>query len=207
MKIKFDENHENLEKYFKMAHIDIEKFTQILEDMEKEVAEFFSKNGGELFLTPFDTKKFSQHKAKLDFISKFVEYVRDIELPLIRVSSDRSKLIRETIGRCLPPVNSSDLRKADKFIDKILKINTKELRNISELKERGLYVDLEGNSLITPSSRVFEVATLEDLLMVLLIMLKSDITLFSKIKWSEKIKIVSNTVIVRVSNNKDTGKI
>ena len=46
---------------------------------------FFDENDPESLLIPFNTETFSDHNSKIKFLSRFIKYIREIQLPLLRI--------------------------------------------------------------------------------------------------------------------------
>lgn len=159
--------------FIKKVHISKKKFDSYISKINEDY-----KTDINWFMKPFDTNTFSQHNKKIEFLSKFIEYIRHTQLPLIRATSDRDKMIRELFGRYISKDKLLNLKDSDKIIDNILNVvDTKQFNDILELKENGLYLDVQNDVFISPSSRSFETETLENLLEILIIMAKNEITL------------------------------
>ncbi len=170
-------NNPDLRKtFFQSAHINVGKYNNEISKRGKAIEDFFDDVGQKYFTTPFDTISFSDHNAKIKFLSKFIRYIREIQFPLIRSSSDRSKLIRDILGRYISKNKSADTKEADKIIDNILDVDDEQLSDIVNLKEYGLYLHVQSDVYINPSARSFEVATLENLLTLLIGMAKVEVS-------------------------------
>ena len=48
---------------------------------------FFDENDPESLLIPFNIETFSDHNSKIKFLSRFIKYIREIQLPLLRTSA------------------------------------------------------------------------------------------------------------------------
>ncbi len=163
------------ETFIKKAHIKKNKIVE--KRLQEKIKAFSSENNAHLFMMPFDTKTFTEHKNKIEFLSKFIEHIRDIELPLIREASDRDKMIREILGRYISKNKLLNLQGTDKIIDNILNVDTAQFNDILAVKEHGLYLDVQNNTFISPSARSFDTDTLENLLDLLIGVAKNEITL------------------------------
>lgn len=170
-------NHDSINTYFQSLHIDQESYNKKIDELDSRITEFFDNADLKNFFTPFDTKSFSNHNAKIKFLSKFIKYIREIELPIIRSGSDRIKSTREIFGKYISKNKLINIKEADKIIDNILDIDYEQLNYIINLKEHGLYLDVENNTYISPNARSFETGTLENLLSLLISMAKNEVSL------------------------------
>jgi hypothetical protein len=187
----FDNNPDFLKTFFQLAHIVGKSYNKKMSELEDVITEFFDKVDQTYFLTPFDTISFSNHEAKIEFLSKFIKYIREIQLPLLRSSSDRAKLKREILGRYISKNKSLDTKEGDKIIDNILDVDVEQLRDIVNLKEYGLYLHVQNDVYIYPSARSFETETLVNLLALLIGMAKNEVSLlFIVLGKAKKIKKV-----------------
>lgn len=176
--IKRLDGDQNFEKAFlEVAHIDKKKIKNTVEEMSEKLESFNSKNEPNWFAMPFDVNTFKRHDAKITFLSTFIYYIREIQFPIIRKSSDRIKAIREIYGGYISTSRIADFKDFDQAIDGILDINVEQLNLIIDSKEYGLYLDIENNTIISPSVRRFETTTLESLLSLLIAMAQSELTL------------------------------
>ena len=174
----FNENS-TLSEYLKRAlHLDEEKFNKITGENENKFREYLGNVQFENLINPFDEKSFSNHNAKINYLSLMIGLVKNISLPIFRYSIDREKLTRELLGKFIPKIELED---QDKIINEILNINTNNLSEIIRMKEKGLYVDIEGGSLISPSSRVFVPSILNDLLSLLIVLSKNEMVFLAKV--------------------------
>jgi hypothetical protein len=173
----FDNNPDFLKALFQSAHIVKKSYNKKVSDLSNEITEFFENVDPLYFFTPFDTISFSDHDAKIKFLSKFIKYIREISLPLLRSSFDRGKLKREILGRYISRDKSTDMDGADKIIDYILDVNDEQLSDIVNLKEYGFYLHVQNDVYVNPSARIFEKDTLEKLLALLIQMAKSEVSL------------------------------
>ncbi len=69
------------------------------------------------------------------------------------------------------------MKEIDKIIDDILDVDDNQLTYIVNLKEYGLYLDVENDVYLSPSARTFETETLENLLALLIGMAKNEVSL------------------------------
>ncbi len=175
----FENQPDLLENFLKTAHINLDKYNRNIQENEKSVKEFLNENVENSFLRPFDSETFKDHKSKIEFLSKFVKYMREVQLPLIIDSQDRTKLIGELVGRYIPK-NYLTKKDARNQINAMLNINVDQLSDIVDLKERGLYVDIEGNALVSPISRPYEIEILGNLLVFLIALIKNEIVILTK---------------------------
>lgn len=187
----FKKNPGQIEIFLNSAHIKRDKYNKTLKKIEKSLEEFFSENDPALFMTPFDTKTFSEHDAKIDFLSKFIRYVREIQLPLLRESSDRVKVIREILGRYISKTSLSNIEENDDIIDDILNVDDKQLGDIIKLKEDALYLGVQNDVFLSPSSRSYETKTLENLLALLIGMVKNELSLLFIVLKKKSVKITA----------------
>jgi hypothetical protein len=174
-------NEEHIDVFLESAHIDSKKLKKSIEELARKKEEFFGKYDVSSFLTPFNTQTFSNHKAKIKFLSKFIWYTREIQLPLLESSYDAGKIINDVIGPYFPKNKLSNLEENYKAIYDILNINEDQLEDIVNLKEYGFYLDIQSGVYISPSSRVYETKTLENLLASLLIMAKAELILLNSV--------------------------
>ena len=86
-KILFDQNLNALETLRKTAHINRKEFNKKIEEIYKSIMKFFDENDPESLLIPFNTETFSDHNSKIKFLSRFIKYIREIQLPLLRTSA------------------------------------------------------------------------------------------------------------------------
>jgi len=182
-------NEEHIDVFLESAHIDSKKLKKGIEKLARKKEEFFGKYDVSSFLTPFNTQTFSNHKAKIKFLSKFIWYTREIQLPLFENSYDAGKIINDVIGPYFPKNKLSNLEENYKAIYDILNINDNKLEYIVNLKEHGLYLDIQNGVYISPSSRSYETATLENLLALLLVMAKGDMAYLNIVLEKLSVKI------------------
>ena len=168
------ENRNFLDAYIKKLHIDKNKIDNRIKEINSLEA-LFSENDINWFMMPFDTKTFSKHNEKIEFLSKFIKYIRTM-LPIMSGTYDPVKRAREIIGRYISRDKLANIKDADKGVDDILNIDTNQIKDILEKKEQGLYLDVQNNVFISPSARIFETETLENLLDLLIGMAKSEMT-------------------------------
>jgi len=183
----FDKNEEQSDILLEAYHIS-KKFEKGIEELEHKKEEFFRKYDLSSLLIAFDTQKFSNHKEKIKFLSKFIGHIREIALPLFESSyssDDLDKIINDVIGPYFQKNKPSDLKENPKAIPKaiydIFNINDDELEYIVNLKEQGLYLNIQNGIYISPSSRVYETKTLEILLASLLKMAKARLILLNSV--------------------------
>lgn len=172
-----ENNPDFLKTFFQSAHIKVNNYNKEISKLGNAIEDFFDDVGQEYFTSPFDTNSFSDHDAKIKFLSKFIKYIREIQLPLLRSSSDRGKLKRDTLGRYISKNKSADTQEADKIMDNILDVDDEQLSDIVNLKEYGLYLHVQNDVYIYPSARSFEIETLENLLALLIGMAKNEVSL------------------------------
>ncbi|SJK85223.1 hypothetical protein [Cuniculiplasma divulgatum] len=175
----FERNPQFLKRFLQLTHIKVDEYNKEVSKISKAISDFFDDVGQEYFSNPFDTISFSNHDAKIEFLSKFIKYIREIQLPILRTSSDRGKLRRDILGRYLSKSKSADMKKADEIIDDILDIDDEQLGDIVSLKEYGLYLHVQNDFYISPNARSFEMETLENLLALLIGMAKNEVSLLS----------------------------
>ncbi len=173
----FDKRPGLMKTFLRSAHISINSYNENIGKLGSVITDFFDDVDPAYFLVPFDTNSFADHGAKIRFLSKFIKYIREIQLPLLRNSSDRGKLKREILGRYISKNKSMDTKEADKLIDEILDVDDEQLSYIVNLKEYGLYLHVEKDVYIYPSARSFETETLENLLALLIGMAKNEVSL------------------------------
>jgi hypothetical protein len=171
--ISVDKNPNFFEALLKVGYVDTEKISDILDDILPKIIEFFSKYNPDSFMMPFDSKRWKDHKAKISYLSQLIEYINKIALPITRASSDRTKAIGDILGKHISI--KRDLKEIDAEIDNILNVNYEHLTEIVRLKESGLYVDISNDVFIAPSSIPFETETLENLLDLLIGMIKGEV--------------------------------
>jgi hypothetical protein len=176
-KILFDQNLNALETFRKTVHINRKEYNKKIEEISKSITKFFDENDPESLLIPFNTETFSDHNSKIKFLSTFIKYIREIQLPLLRTSSDRIKQAREILGGYISKNKLSNMKEIDKIIDDILDVDDNQLTYIVNLKEYGLYLDVENDVYLSPSARTFETETLENLLALLIGMAKNEVSL------------------------------
>ncbi len=176
-KVLFDQNTNALETFLKTAHINRKEYNKKMEEISKSITEFFDENDPESLLMPFNTETFSDHNSKIKFLSTFIKYIREIVLPLLRTSSDRIKQTREILGGYISKNKLSNMKEIDNIIDDILDVDYNQLTYIVNLKEYGLYLDVENDVYLSPSARRFETETLENLLALLIGMAKNEVSL------------------------------
>ncbi len=170
-----DENPDFFVTQFKVAHIEKEKYNTIIKEIKPKIKEFFSKNNPDLFMMPFDSENWYDHKAKISYHSKFIKYTREITIPMARASSDRAKAVGDILRGYISKKYLSDFEKLDAEIDKILNVDEEQLIDIVKLKENGLYVDIKNNVYVSPSSIPYETETLENLLNLFIEMVKGEV--------------------------------
>ena len=176
-KILFDKNSKALETLMQTAHINRKEYNKKIEEIYETITKFFDENDPESLLIPFNTETFSDHNSKIKFLSKFIKYIREIQLPLIRTSSDRIKQAREILGGYISKTKLLNIKEIDKIIDYILDVDDNQLTYIVNLKEYGLYLDVENDVYLSPSTRRFETETLENLLALLIGMARNEVSL------------------------------
>ena len=189
-----DKNEEHIDVFLESAHIDNKKLKEKIEELARKKEEFFGKYNVSSFLTPFNTETFSNHKAKIKFLSKFIWYTREIQLQLSKSSYDMGKIINDVIGQYFPQNRLSNLKENYKAIYDILNINEDQLEDIVNLKEHGLYLDIQSGVYISPSSRIYETATLENLLKLLLVMAKGELIYLDNVLKKLSVKISEKKV-------------
>ncbi|KQB35282.1 hypothetical protein [Acidiplasma aeolicum] len=194
----FDQNTEYINVFMKNAHINRNKYTKKMDELKNVIINCCDKKDISSLLMPFNKETFSNHKEKIKFLFRFIKYIRNIELPLIRSSSDRVKLTREILGEYISKSKLSNMKEIDKIIDNILDVNDSQLTYIIDLKESGLYLDVQKGVYISPSAKNFEIETLEDLLILLLGMAKNELVLIIKVINNESIK---NPNKIKKANN------
>ena len=172
-KILADKNPDFFETQLKVGHIDTEKISDVLVNILPEISEFFSKYNPDSFMRPFDSDGWKHHEVKISYLSQLIEYINKIALPITRASSDRTKAIGDILGKHISI--KPDLKEIDAEIDSILDVNYEHLTEIVRLKESGLYVDISNGVFISPSSSPFETGTLENLLELLIGMIKGEV--------------------------------
>ena len=172
-KKNFDENPGLIKSYL---HLDEKKYNEAIKKNEEEIKKYMSKVKPEYFMSPFDINSFSNHEAKIKYLSSLIKFIKRVALPIIRGSMDKEKLTRELLGKYITNIDSN---RADEEVDEILNIDETQLRDIISLKENGFYVDIKGNSLISPSSRPYYPQVLEELLGLLIAIIKNDVIVLS----------------------------
>ncbi|MHB1507087.1 MAG: hypothetical protein ACYCUZ_03405 [Cuniculiplasma sp.] len=177
-KKNLDENPDLIWIFFEVMRIDINKYDEAIKNNENNIKKYFSDNTFKSFMTPFDKNSFSNHIAKIAFLSNLVNYIKMISRPLIIQSQDRETFVRDIIGKFVGEINIKD---SDRTIEDILNIKEDQLLELVSFKEKGFYVDIEGGTLISPSSRTYYPYILEDLLILLIAMNKNEVTVISKI--------------------------
>jgi len=184
-----DKNDDKIDVFLESAHIDSKKLEEAIRELAPKKGEFFRDYDPSSLSTPFDTKKFSNHKEKIKFLSKFIRYAREIQLPLLERSVDFGKAINEVIGRYLPRNKISNAEENYRVIHDFLSVNDSELEDIVNLKEYGLYLDVQNGIYISPSSRVYETITLENLLAGLLTLAKNELVYLNNVLKKLSVKI------------------
>jgi hypothetical protein len=184
-----DKNKEQIDVFLDSAHIDNKKLKKWTEEFSQKIEEYFGKYDLSFLFIPFDKQKFSNHKEKIKFLSKFILYTREILIPLIESISDVDKKINDVIGPYFSKNKLSELKKNYKAIYDILNINDKNLEYIVKLKEYGLYLDIQNGIYISPSSRSYETETLENLLALLLGMAKGELIYLNNVLKKLSVKI------------------
>lgn len=174
-KSSLDEMNNFLQNQFNVSHFKMEKFHTNIEKIIPKINRFFSENNPNTFLIPFDSQNWYSHKAKIKYLSKLIEYIRDIVLPLTRTSTDREKAIKDNLGGYISTKSLPNFKEIDNEIDRILMVDEKQLLDIVGRKEKGLYVDIEGDSYLSPSSVTHEIETLKNLLGLLIGMAKVEL--------------------------------
>ena len=176
-KVLFEQNQNAFETFMKTAHINRKGYNKKIEEISKSITKFFDENDPESLLIPFNTDTFSDHNSKIKFLSTFIKYIREIQLPLTRTSSDRIKQAREILGGYISKKKLSYTKEIDRFIDHILDVDDNQLSYIVNLKEYGLYLDVENDVYLSPSAGSFETETLKNLLTLLIVMAKNEVSL------------------------------
>ena len=177
----FDQNPNLIKTYFELLHIDLTRYTKAIQKNEPKIKKYLSDMTFKLFLHPFDKDSFTNHRKKIKFLSKLIWYIKNITLPLLKSSQDREKFAKDILGKY---VGKIDLKTADKVTSEILSINEGELEELVSLKEKGIYVDIEGGTFINPSSRNYYPDILQNLLVLLISMSKNELTTLSKALWT-----------------------
>ena len=192
-KISQDKNPDFFKTQFKVAHIDMDKYDSTLKEIMPRIVAFFNKYNPDLFMMPFDSKRWYDHNVKISYLSQLIEYIREIALPLTRASSDRAKAVGDILGRYIS--KKLDLKEIDTKIDNIFNVNNEQLTEIVKLKESGLYVDTNNDVFISPSSIPFETETLENLLDSLIVMIKGEVkTLLVTLEIINSPKVTKNII-------------
>jgi len=189
-----DKNDEQIDVFLKAAHIDSKKLEKAIKKLAPKIEEFFRDYDPSSLSTPFDTKKFLYHKEKIRFLSKLIWYAREIQLQLSKSSYNTGKIINDVIGQYFPKNKLSNLEENYKAIYDILNINEDQLEDIVNLKEHGLYLDIQSGVYISPSSRIYETATLENLLQLLLVMAKGQLIYLDNVLKKLSVKISEKKV-------------
>ena len=174
----FDQNPNLIKTYFELSHIDFTKYNNAINE---KIAKYFSDTTFESFMTPFDKDSFTNHRKKIEFLSKFIWYIKNIALPLLKLSQNRENFAKDILGKYVGKIN---LKTADKVISETLNINEGKLEELVSLKEKGIYVDIEGETFISPSSRNYYPDILQNLLVLLISMSKNELTTLSKTLWT-----------------------
>lgn len=177
----FDRNLNLIERFFEVSHIDRKKYSDAIKKIEPQIEKYFSDTTFESFMTPFNKDSFTNHHKKIEFLSKLIWYIKNITLPLLKLSQDRKNFANDILGKFVGNIN---LKMSDKVISEILNINEDELEELVSLKEKGIYVDIEGETFISPSSRNYYPDILQNLLVLLISMSKNELTTLSKALWT-----------------------
>ena len=106
-----DKNKEQIDVFLDSAHIDNKKLKKWTEEFSQKIEEYFGKYDLSFLFIPFDKQKFSNHKEKIKFLSKFILYTREILIPLIESISDVDKKINDVIGPYFSKNKLSELKK------------------------------------------------------------------------------------------------
>lgn len=168
-------NPDFFETLFDVAHFEKEKYNTVIKEIMPKITGFFSRNNPDTFMMPFDSKSWYDHKAKINYISKLIKYIREIAIPIARARPDRARAIGDILGGYVSKKHPSDFKEIDTEIDKILDVDEEQLTDVIKLKENGLYVDITNNVYVSPSSIPFETETLENLLGLLIEMVKGEV--------------------------------
>jgi len=147
-----------------------------IDELTDIIASF--KDHAQLLMRPPLDEAFQHHRVKLAYVRALVETLA-IVLPISSKVEYPPELLKRAIqGPArfggLPPADR--VARARKLFDEFL---SQEVAEISVLKESGFYVDISGDgSFISPMSRVFKTAALEELADLLVTSLKGSIRLF-----------------------------
>lgn len=199
-KAQFDADPTLMNRFLSYSHFSKKKYTKILQEKSQFLTKFFNENNPDQFMQFFDKYSFADHAKKVQFLSKFIEYTREFTLPLIRGSSERAKLVKDMVGRYVK-FGPDEFKTADKFIDKTLNIDEKQLYDITDIKNRGLYLVRVGDLFVSPSSYTFITEHAENLLVVLIAIVRNDVTAFAIAKERYRGKI---TAVPKEQKNRST---
>ena len=175
----FEENEDFEKEYIKINYIDKNAFDRALDERLK----FLDISQSKIFdgsLSDINSVNFTKHQVKIEYIGDLIKLLREILLPVSRYSLDRVKLASDILGKYIAPMDSSTVANADVLVVSILSIKTDHLIEILRIKNSSLYVDAIGNHLISPSARNYEIKTLENLVLLLTVLIKNELILFSK---------------------------
>ena len=173
----FARNPDLIKIFFECLHIDRKKYNDAIQKNEPNFEKFLSETTLESFMTPFDVDSFTNHDKKIKFLSQLILYIKEIAFPLLKESQDREESTKDILGKYIGKI---DLKTADKVISEILNINEDKLGELVSLKEKGIYVDIEGGTFISPSSRNYYPDILQNLLILLISTSKNELTTLSK---------------------------
>lgn len=172
-----NENPSFLKYLNKYSHLDGRKFNKLSKENSNKIERYIKNAQLENLINPFDEELFSNHKPKVEYLSQVIDFIKNIVLPIFQPVTDRKKLTEELFGKFVLNVRLED---QDKNINEILSISTNNLNEIIQMRENGLYVDIEGGSLVSPSSRRFLPSILNNLLFLLIVSCKNEIVILAK---------------------------
>ncbi len=166
-----------LSRFLDIAHIDETKFKEIVEENRTEIEKYILSSSLESFITPFDSHSFTDHKAKINYLSNLVGYIKKISLSTVQQSQNREEFAKDILGKFIGEI---DIESMDETISEALNINEDQLGELISIKEKGIYVDIEGGYLISPSSRNYFPKVLINLLVLLIATCKNELITLSK---------------------------
>lgn len=173
------ENEKFYNAYIQGAHIDKKKLRSKIEKLIEDPNS--TLNTVDLIMSDsFILTMFQKHEPKIQFISKLIEFARDVILPFNKEIMDRSKTVKELIGRFYPDLSEEVKASSEAFMKASLDIDEHQLPDIIGRREDSLYISLEGGSFVSPISRAYDTDKLDLLVFALLAMSKGEIVLMTR---------------------------
>lgn len=177
--VSFKVDDKVFDNYLKVAHIKKERYLSKLEEVRNTDNKKENFQGLELTYNEV-IEMFEKHKVKIKFISKLIKHVRDFMIPFSRGLMDREKTLKELIGRYYNVSSTEDLDAGSQFVKDALNIDENQLGDIIKERENALYVSWEKGLFTSPNLRANEPELIENLVLVLLGIAKTEVLIMTK---------------------------